>query len=354
MTQLMKSGFLLLLAGWMFGCEWDGKARFADQDRTVVDLAGKWKFEIGDDSLRARIDVDDAGWDNIRVPAAWEDAGFPGYDGYAWYRKHFTISEGQSTRRLFFISGPIDDVDAVYVNGHYIGSSGGFPPEFSTAYSVDRRYRIVSRYLNPGGDNVVAVRVYDDGGAGGFLWGNVRIVERKYGLEPECDLKDGWKIRLGDNMAWKDPALDDAAWESISVPGHWESQGHPGYDGYAWYRVKFTPSRDLAGKKLVLILGRIDDFDEAYLNGELVGKTGEMEGSPQLPDLHEEYRQLRAYFLTPEALKFGEENVLAVRVYDGYRDGGIYEGPVGLVLRADYQRYLKHVADPDWFKPKFE
>jgi hypothetical protein len=344
----------LLLAGLMCGCERGGRSTYEDQERTVVDLGGKWKFELGDDSLRARADENDGAWDNIRVPAAWEDAGFPGYDGYAWYRRHFMISKVQAGKRLFFTSGPIDDVDAVYVNGHFIGSSGAFPPAFSTAYNMDRRYRLASRYLNPGGDNVIAVRVYDDGGAGGFLWGKVRIVETKYGLEPAYDLSDGWKIRMGDDMAWKDPSYDDTGWEPISVPGNWESQGYPDYDGYAWYRVTFTPPRALEEENLVMVVGRIDDFDEVYLNGTLIGKTGDMRGEPGLSDLHDEYRQLRAYMLEPGVLKPGEQNVLAVRVYDGFRDGGIYEGPVGLVRRSEYRRFLKHTGELDWIKKFFE
>jgi hypothetical protein len=32
-------------------------------------------------------------------------------------------------------------------------------------------------------------------------------------------------------------------------------------------------------------------------------------------------------------------NVLAVRVYDGFRHGGMYEGPVGLVRQERYRNW---------------
>jgi sialate O-acetylesterase len=41
------------------------------------------------------------------------------------------------------------------------------------------------------------------------------------------------------------------------------------------------------------------------------------------------------------ALKPGEENVLAVRVYDGYLNGGIYEGPIGIITQDKYRKFWK-------------
>jgi hypothetical protein len=348
-NQQFRLGCALVVFGWLCVAGGGCKVRTVDEVRTVVDLNGKWKFEIGDDSLRSRPSTDDASWDNIKVPSAWEDAGFPGYDGYAWYRKHFTITAEQASKTLFLGTGPIDDVDETYINGYKIGSTGSFPPHFETAFNVDRRYRVAARYLNPGGDNVVAVRVYDDGGAGGFLWGDVRLIETRYALQPDVPIPDDWRICFGDDKAWKDPSCDDSGWEKISVPGCWESQEHADYDGYAWYRTRFTVPKDLAGEKLVLLAGKIDDFDETYLNGVLVGRTGVMDPAPESVSGHDEYTQLRAYYLNPDALKFGGENVVAIRVYDGFRDGGICEGPVGLFKGADFQHWRKRSGNRDWF-----
>jgi hypothetical protein len=343
----LAAGALLLTT--MMGCSYGSR----DEIRTTVELNGKWKFEIGDDSLRSREEFDDTKWEEIRVPSAWEDAGFPGYDGYAWYRKHFTAPSTLPDRPLFLTTGPIDDVDQMWVNGHLVGVTGEFPPHFETAYNVDRRYRVVPQYLHPGADNVIAVRVYDDGGAGGFLWGHARLVNVNYGLDPDLPILAGWKIRFGDDMAWKEPGVDDQAWTPITVPGAWESQGYPDYNGLAWYRVRFTAPSELADQKLILLLGKIDDFDEAYLNGERVGKTGVITGKENHWSENNEYAQLRAYFLPPGALKIGQENVLAVRVYDGYKFGGICEGPIGIVRRDQYQRWKNHTDRKDRFEEWF-
>ncbi len=36
-----------------------------------------------------QIDFDDSKWDKITVPSSWENQGFRGYNGYAWYRVSF-------------------------------------------------------------------------------------------------------------------------------------------------------------------------------------------------------------------------------------------------------------------------
>lgn len=87
------------------------------------------------------------------------------------------------------------------------------------------------------------------------------------------------------------------------------------------------------------MVGKIDDVDETYLNGERVGRTGgrHIEGW--------EYQKFRAYTVRSRIIKFGEENVLAVRVYDNYLNGGIYDGPIGFVTRDRYRQWeRKHTA----------
>ena len=59
--------------------------------RLEIDLCGDWRFEIGDNPAYAEKNFDDNGWEVIHVPNMWENEGFPGYDGYAWYRLHFFL-----------------------------------------------------------------------------------------------------------------------------------------------------------------------------------------------------------------------------------------------------------------------
>ncbi len=304
--------------------------------KQLVDLRGTWKFEIGDDMHRAEPGFNDASWENIYAPAAWEDEGFPGYDGYAWYRKHFQSSPDWKGKSLALHMGTIDDVDAVYLNGHLVGSTGSFPPGYRTAYDVDRIYTFPFDYLSASGDNVVAVRVYDYELSGGILHGKLGVYEDLDALKVDLPIAAAWRFSIGDDPAWKAPGFDDSRWKEITVPAFWESQGYPDYDGFAWYRVRFTAPANLLTHRLILLLGKIDDFDETYLNGEKIGHTGTME--TRLTDIpgSDAYQQLRAYTIPPELLHSGGSNTLAVRVYDGFRDGGIYAGPIGVVTRDKY------------------
>jgi hypothetical protein len=64
--------------------------------------------------------------------------------------------------------GRIDDVDATFVNGRRIGQTGTPPPHYRSAWDTYRRYAVPAETLNWGGENVLAIRVYDGGGDGGF------------------------------------------------------------------------------------------------------------------------------------------------------------------------------------------
>jgi sialate O-acetylesterase len=311
----------------------------AQEWKLLFGLRGEWRFSIGDDLRRAQPGFDDHTWETIHAPAPWEDEGYPGYDGYAWYRKHFRSEPGWNEKSLALHLGVIDDVDEVYLNGHLVGSMGNFPPHYATAYSAERIYPFPSAYLAPGGDNVVAVRVYDDELSGGILRGNLGVYEDRKALQVDMAIGSGWKFNPGDDSRWKEPAFNDTLWYPIQVPAYWEHQGYPGYDGFAWYRVRFNVSNEMLNQQLILILGKIDDFDEAYCNGKLVGHTGTMRTRGADIPGSEAYRQLRAYYLPAEILHAGSDNLLAVRVYDGFKDGGIYAGPVGITTRERYLRW---------------
>ena len=155
---------------------------------TLLDLSGNWKFDIGDDTMRAKPGYDDRNWSVVHVPSPWEDQGFPGYDGYGWYRKHFHADQDWPGRALYLSLGSVDDVDEVYLNGRMIGFTGGFPPHYMTAYDARRVYHIPSEYLNGGGDNVVAVRVYDGELSGGILGSRVAILEDNVPLRPDVSI----------------------------------------------------------------------------------------------------------------------------------------------------------------------
>lgn len=304
--------------------------------RPLLNLSGNWKFELGDNSRWSEQAFDDSKWDRIYAPAPWEEEGYPGYDGYAWYRKHFRVDADFRTMSLYLRLGYIDDVSEVFLNGHMIGYTGMFPPDFMTGYAVALECLIPNEFLRYDTENVISVRVYDYKQAGGITHGDVGIYERRDFLNPDFDLSGKWKFKTGDDESWAASAFDDSRWQEVKVPLIWDAQGFKNYDGFVWYRVKFRIPANLADRRLVLLLGRIDDMDEAYLNGELIGRTGRLRRGLSQKDYGNEYRQQRAYTIPLSLLNPKGENTLAVRVQDVWLHGGIYDGPVGLVTRDRY------------------
>jgi cephalosporin-C deacetylase-like acetyl esterase len=89
--------------------------------------------------------------------------------------------------------------------------------------------------------------------------------------------------------------------------------------------------KDKAGQYggLILYLGRIDDCDVTYFNGEVVGQSGKMP-----PEYESGYGEQRAYTIPVDLIQWGEENTIAVRVYDGGGGGGIVAEPIGLSVKG--------------------
>ncbi len=327
----------------------------AQETRLLLDLRGNWKFELGDESRWSDPAFNDAKWSEIKAPGYWEDQGYPGYDGYAWYRKHFRVSPEWTNKDLLLSLGFIDDVDETYVNGEFIGFDGILPPNYLTAYNTKRDYPMPASILNPSGDNVIAIRVYDHEQGGGIFQGKIGLYERIRMMHAEIPITGQWRMTTGDNILWKEPGFKDKGWKAVRVPAFWETQGFRDYDGFGWYRVRFTFPSDAPDHNLILLVGKVDDYDETYLNGELIGRMGPMPLQGEKARLTDDYSRIRAYTVPPGVLRPGQENVLAVRVYDVYLHGGIYDGPVGFITRDRYVNWRPAKRDPEmWLKNFFD
>lgn len=326
---VIAASVLILLTekGFGQGSEWK-----------VLSLKGKWKFSIGDDKKWARPDFNDRDWEEIYAPSPWEEQGFYGYDGYAWYRKHFYCPASVKGKLLTLNIGRIDDVDEVYINGRLMGQTGSFPPDYATAYDAERKYTVPESLLKMNADNVISIRVYDAELGGGIMSGDLGLFARSYPIQPEIALDGFWKFRIGDDQEWKDNEYSDRDWKEIIAPAFWETQGYRNYDGYAWYRKKIFIPASMKDKQLVLMLGKIDDKDETFFNGRQIGQTGDINGEYTND---RDYQMFRGYFIPKDAIKYNSDNIIAVRVYDGFQDGGIYSGPIGITTRERYSQMWK-------------
>ena len=129
----------------------------------------------------------------------------------------------------------------------------------------------------------------------------------------------GWKFKTdpqgtGHERNFFAVDFDDAEWKILKV-GNWESQGFPGYDGFAWYRIEFDAPAKVDCNAVELKFGGVDEEAWVWLNGVYVGQHAVGTSGWDKPF---------ALDVTDE-LRWGKRNVLVVRVYDARQAGGIWK-----------------------------
>jgi len=141
------------------------------------------------------------------------------------------------------------------------------------------------------------------------------------------NLEGQWKFHIDDKSFWALPDFDDSKWGDIHAPSAWEEEGFNNYDGFAWYRKKFDGRKLDKNEVYYLGLGFIDDSDEVYVNGKLIGFSGKMP-----PKFKTSYNTERKYALPPEVINYNGDNLIAIRVFDVVHGGGIIEGDLGIFV----------------------
>jgi sialate O-acetylesterase len=149
--------------------------------------------------------------------------------------------------------------------------------------------------------------------------------------EKILDLQTDWKFTIGDREEYADVNYDDRTWENVRVPSAWEDEGFLSYNGFAWYRYSFDGSKLNELGNLTLNLGYIDDVNETYFNGELIGFKGSFP-----PKFYTAYDALVEYQIPEELIRRDGKNTIAIKVYDVHLAGGIVRGDVGIYFEPKF------------------
>ncbi|MEM9821478.1 MAG: sialate O-acetylesterase [Bacteroidota bacterium] len=158
--------------------------------------------------------------------------------------------------------------------------------------------------------------------------------------EAEAEIKALFKDRLGivptEDLGWQEGKalwaakdFDDRDWSEMTLPGVWESQGLDRLDGIVWFRRSIQLSEEQAKNGLRLHLGSIDDSDQTWINGQMVGRT-DMAWNKQ-----------RIYEVDGQYLSAGE-NIIAVRVEDTGQGGGFHGDPRLLFYQIANEKWPLH------------
>ena len=138
--------------------------------------------------------------------------------------------------------------------------------------------------------------------------------EIKIGADRRIRINEDWRFFKGDADGAEQAAFSDAAWRPLDLPHDWAIEGpfdrkfnpHDGglpFFGVAWYRKHFALPAGAKGKYFSVQFDGAMSNSTVWINGQKVGGR---------PYGYESF----ALDLTPY-LKFGGENVLAVRLAPG-------------------------------------
>jgi len=196
----------------------------ADESPVMRISQEPWRFsvEIPKDSATLSLAVTDAcdgnrhdladwvnagflreGWEKrpqtVPVPGYWEQDGrFAGYDGFAWYRCYVRVPEKWKGKDLKLTIVGVDNCHEAFFNGQKVGGSGKMPPDYANGLDTPNRCTVSAKLVRPGQWNLLAIRVYDAGGAGGFRDGAPVL---SLGDEAIV-LKGNWEFRTGDDASF--------------------------------------------------------------------------------------------------------------------------------------------------------
>ena len=159
----IKFAWFFLIITVLFGCG-------TNKPPETIDLSKAWKFSpdpenAGINEKWFSVDFDDAAWKTLDAGVRWEDLGYRDLDGYAWYRKTVDIPAGWKGKKVWIKFGAVNDAYDLFVNGKQVSSYGASQYSFAGKPSFTE----VSKALNYGKSNQIAVRVNDWGNSGG-LW----------------------------------------------------------------------------------------------------------------------------------------------------------------------------------------
>lgn len=129
-------------------------------------------------------------------------------------------------------------------------------------------------------------------------------------------------------------------WDRLPAPGYWETEAigqsrYATYDGVAWYAREIEVPTILRGRDLVFS-AVLDDTDQVWLNGELIGATGH--------DTPNWWVAPRRYRVPAALVRADRPNLLVIRVVDEKNRGGIAPGLLQLGVPDREERALTWAA----------
>ncbi len=155
------------------------------------------------------------------------------------------------------------------------------------------------------------------------------------------DLSKSWRFSPdrhseGITEKWYAAGFDDSDWDTLDAGIRWEDQGYPDLDGDAWYRKVFEIPKAWKGRDVWIKFGGVNDAYELFLNGERIISFGQANisfaGKPSVTEV-------------TKKIKFGQPNLIAVKVNDWGNSGGLWRLPVIITIDKKETELFKPISE---------
>ncbi|MHC4873348.1 MAG: DUF4838 domain-containing protein [Planctomycetota bacterium] len=135
-----------------------------------------------------------------------------------------------------------------------------------------------------------------------------------------------WRLKFdalekGVKEKWYAVKVDDSKWPKVKVPAFWAETEAGNFEGNGWYRKTLDIPAEWKGKKVKILFGSVDEEAWVYFNGKLAGEHNAKSQNAKGGDLWEAAFEVE---LNPKNVKYGQKNLIAVRVYNSKANGGIW------------------------------
>jgi len=181
---------------------------------------------------------DASDWKEMTVPGNMEARGLK-IDGAVWFRCEVELPEAWAGRDASLYLGFIGQVSIAYVNGTEVGRKNN-----NGGVYVGRTHRIPGKLVRPG-RNVVAVRIFNEVGNGGFHPSYPRPLTIAQG-PAKILLPKSWKYKV--EVAFKPKELARKLPSEYSLPTGWYNAMIAPYTstplrGFIWYQGESNAGR---------------------------------------------------------------------------------------------------------------
>ena len=217
--------------------------RMARQEQENEEPPFNWWYEVNKNDPGvgkwSKGEVDVTGWPQISLPGYWTDKGVDFRNGSIWFYREFDVPDSLAGKQAVLRLGRIIDSDSAFVNGTFVGN---------ITYQYPPRIYDVPAGLLKAGKNSVMVRVFCQGGRGGFI--EEKPYELRVGSEV-IDITGDWRYHIGAELH---PPHGGFGGLSFRPGGLYNSLINPmknyGIKGVIWYQGETNAGRGFEYRQL--------------------------------------------------------------------------------------------------------